>query len=178
MVGDAVAKQVDNYKLLGVYISSDLSWNEHVDFIVKKATKRPYSLRVLRNAGVQQADLVHIYCSLIRSVLEYGAPVWSALPGYLSNVIESVQRRALRIICPSVEYEAALISTGLVSLEARRANLSAKFFSKAKETPPIRDVILLVTQVSHGYTLRSGSRDVKVNARTERFGSFITMRCV
>ena len=36
--------------------------------------------------------------------------------------------RALRIICPLVEYEAALISTGLVSPEARRANLSAKFF--------------------------------------------------
>ena len=179
VVGDTVAKQVDNYKLLGVYISSDLSWNVHVDFIVKKATKRLYSLRVRRKADVQQADLVLIYCSLIRSVLEYGAPVWSALPGYLSNVIESVQRGALRIICPLVEYEAALISTGLVSLDARRANLSAKFFSKAKETLPLRDVIPLVTQVSHGYTLRSGSaRDVKVNARTDRFRSFITMRYV
>ena len=105
--------------------------------------------------------------------------MWSSLPGYPSNVIESVQRRALRIICPLVEYEAALISTGLVSLEARRANLSAKFFSEAKETPPIRDVIPLVTQVSYSYTLRSGSaRDVKVNARTERFRSFITMRYV
>ena len=45
VVGDAVAKQVDNCKLLGVYISSDLSWNEHVDFSVKKATKRIYSLK-------------------------------------------------------------------------------------------------------------------------------------
>ena len=103
VVGDTVAKQVDNYKLLGVYISSGLSWNEHVDFIVKKATKRLYSLRILRKAGVQEADLVRIYCSLIRSVLEYGAPVWSDLPGYLSNIIELVQRRALRIICPLVE---------------------------------------------------------------------------
>ena len=52
-------------------------------------------------------------------------------------------------------------------------------FSKAKETPPLRDVDALVTQVSHGYTLRSGSaRDVKVNARTDRFRSLITMRYV
>ena len=50
VVGDALAKQVDKYKLLGVYSSSDLSWNEHVDFIVKKAAKRLYSLRVLREA--------------------------------------------------------------------------------------------------------------------------------
>ena len=91
-------------------------WNEHVDFIVKKATKRLYSLKVLRKAGVQQPDLVRIYCSLFQSVLEYGAPVWSALPGDLSNVIESVQRRELRIICPLVEYEAALISILVLSL--------------------------------------------------------------
>ena len=83
-----------------------------------------------------------IYCSLIQPVLEYGAPVWSVLPGYLSNVIKSVQRRALRIICSLVEYEAAFISTGLVSLDARRANLSAKFFSEAKETPPKKDDLL------------------------------------
>ena len=64
----------------------------------------------------------------------------------LSNVFESVQRRALRIICLLVEYEAVLITTGLVSLDVRRANLSAKVFSKAKETPPMKDVIPLVTQ--------------------------------
>lgn len=67
VVGDIVGKEVNNYKLLGVYISSELSWNEHVDV---KATKRLYSLRVLRKAGVQQAGLVCIYCSLIWSVLE------------------------------------------------------------------------------------------------------------
>ena len=90
-----------------------------------------------------------------------------------------MQRRALRIICPLVEYEAALVSTGLVSLDVRCANLSATFFSKAKETLPLRDVIPLVTQVGHGYTLRSGSaRAVKVNARTNRLRTFITMRHV
>ena len=158
---------------------NDLAAAAEVDFIVKKATKRLYSLRVLRKACVQQADLVRIYCLLIRSVLEYGAPVWSALPGYLTNAIESVRRRALRIICPLVGYETALISTGFVSLEARRANLLTKYFSKSKDTPHIRDVIPLVTQVSHGYTLRSvSSRDVRMSARTERFRSFINMRYV
>ena len=78
-----------------LYFSQLNYWNEHVDSIVKRATKQVYSLRVLRKAGVQQPDLVRIYRSLIQSVLEYGAPVWSALPGDLSNVIESVQRRAL-----------------------------------------------------------------------------------
>ena len=99
--------------------------------------------------------------------------------GRFSSVCPVEEFISVQVICPSVEYEAALISTGLVSLDVRRANLSAKVFNKAKETLPLRDVIPLVAQVSHGYTLRSGSaRDAKVNARTNRFRSFITMRYV
>ena len=61
---------------------------------------RLYALRTLKKAGVQPSDLVGIYHALIRSVLEYAAPVWSGLPVYLSEVLEAVQRRAMRIIYP------------------------------------------------------------------------------
>ena len=74
-LGGESVEVVQKYKLLGVYISSDLSWNFHIDYIVKKANKRLYALRALRKAGVTKVDLVSIYCSLIRSVLEYCAPV-------------------------------------------------------------------------------------------------------
>ena len=36
--------------------------------------------------------------SLVRSVLEYAAPVWAGLPSYLSDLVKSVQKEALRII--------------------------------------------------------------------------------
>ena len=88
VIGKTVIEQVDRYKLLGVYISSDLSWNKHVDYIIKKANKRLYSLQVLRRAGVMPADLVWIYCSLIRSVFEYASPLWAALPEYLVSTLE------------------------------------------------------------------------------------------
>ena len=38
---------VTTYKLLGIIISNDLKWNEHVDYISKKTSKRLYSLRIL-----------------------------------------------------------------------------------------------------------------------------------
>ena len=88
--------QVQTYKLLGVHVSYDLSWNTHVEHIVTKASKRLYGLRLLRKSGVACADLVSIYCALIRSVLEYAAPVWAAFPLYLDNLIESVQRKVLK----------------------------------------------------------------------------------
>ena len=38
-------EQVDHANILGVTISHDLSWNKHVENIVKKAGKRLYMLR-------------------------------------------------------------------------------------------------------------------------------------
>ena len=110
--------QVQTYKVLGVHVSYDLSWNAHIEHIATKASKRLYALRLLRNSGVACADLVSIYCTLIRSVLEYAAPrpVWAALPLYLDNLIESVQCKALRIIFPAVDYNSALYQSGLKTL--------------------------------------------------------------
>ena len=63
-------------KLLGVTISSDLTWNKHVENIVAKAGKRVDMLYQLKRAGIGQHDLVTIYISVIRPVLEYACPVW------------------------------------------------------------------------------------------------------
>ena len=53
--------------------------------------------------------LIKTFCALIRSVLEYASPVWAALPEYLDNVIESVQRKALRIMLPDLSYAEPLL---------------------------------------------------------------------
>ena len=43
---------VDHAKLLGVTITSNLSWNTHVSEMVEKASKRLYFLRQLKRAYV------------------------------------------------------------------------------------------------------------------------------
>ena len=94
-VGGSVIERVVTYKLLDVYISDDLSWNVHIEHIVKKAKKRLYALRALKKSGLTITQLVQVYCSIVRSVLEYAFPVWAALPKYLEDVIESVQKKGL-----------------------------------------------------------------------------------
>ena len=69
-------EQVDHVKLLGVTISHDLSWNKHVENIVKKAGKILYMMYQLKRAGISQSDLVTVYLSVVRPVLEYACPVW------------------------------------------------------------------------------------------------------
>ena len=51
---------VKHAKLLAVILSNDLSWNMHVDSIVKKAAKRVYMLYQLKRADVSQTDLVTV----------------------------------------------------------------------------------------------------------------------
>ena len=91
VVSNNSIERVSTYKILGVFIHSDLRWNSHVDYIYKKARKRLYSLRILRRAGVDQASMLKVYTSSVRSLLEYAVPVWQSIPGYLSDKIESIQ---------------------------------------------------------------------------------------
>ena len=54
-----------------MYISADLSWLTHCDYVIKKANRRLYALRKLKGCGVPQSDIVITYCSLVHSVLKY-----------------------------------------------------------------------------------------------------------
>ena len=87
-------------KLLGVVFDDKMKWNEHVNFITKKATSRMNVLRRLK-PFVSGDFLMQIYYGCIRSILEYCAPLFLNLHEYQSSAIERVQRRCHRIICGS-----------------------------------------------------------------------------
>ncbi len=72
--GDII-ERVSASKVLSVIVSDDLSWNAHVESIVTKAGKRLYVLYQLKRAGVSQSDLLRVYFSVIRPVVEYACPV-------------------------------------------------------------------------------------------------------
>ena len=84
-VGGSHIKQVSTFKLLvstfKLLLSEDLTWAVHCDYMVKKANRRLYALRQLEKCKVPSADIVHIYCVLIRSILGYA---FARLPKYLA----------------------------------------------------------------------------------------------
>ena len=43
-------ERVSSYKLLGVVISEELKWNHQIDYLVTKASKGLYALRLLKRA--------------------------------------------------------------------------------------------------------------------------------
>ena len=70
-----VVERVEYVKLLGVTLSNDLTWNRHVDTMVQKASKRRFMLYQLKRAGIRQADMVTIYLTVVRPIVEYACPV-------------------------------------------------------------------------------------------------------
>ena len=75
---------VSSTKLLGLTIANDLTWNDLVTEITKKASKRLYFLSQLQRAGVPKQDLALFYVSRVRSVIDYAAPVFfNGLPPVL-----------------------------------------------------------------------------------------------
>ena len=94
-IDELTLELVESFKALGLTINNKLKWQNNTEAIVKKASKRLYVIRVLRRCGLSPSDLLLVYLSLVRSILEYACPVWhTALPKYLSDKIEKVQKRA------------------------------------------------------------------------------------
>ena len=67
--------------------------------------------------------IVHVYCTLIRSILEYAPAVFADLPKYLACYLENVQKRVLSnpVIWPGILYETALAKAAISTLSDHRA---------------------------------------------------------
>ena len=100
-----------------------------------------FAIRALKKSGVTTEDLVLVYCSLIRSVVQYACATFANLPRYLANALEKVKRRALAINLPRISYELALSTTGLTTLEERRAALCTRFIQRVDKTSPLYNLI-------------------------------------
>ena len=90
---------VDYAKILGLTVSNNLKWNKHVDEVIKKARMRLYFLSQLKKSNIATKELLQFYTTCIRPVMEYASPVFhDSLTQYLSDDLESIQERAMKII--------------------------------------------------------------------------------
>ena len=162
-------ERVSSVKLLGIIINNKLTWTENTTYICSKASKRLYHLKQLRRAGLSGGDLLMFYGSVIRPVIEYACPVWhSSLTVADSAKIESIQRRAMRIIDPSLCYDAACNKHHLDKTSVRRENLSMRFFSAIKSASHKLNYLLPKPKITR-YSLRNSSKLPLPKTKTNRF---------
>ena len=91
-------ENVQSAKYLGITITDNMDWGQHVSEISSKATKTLGFLR--RNLAFAPRSTKEVaYKTLVRPKLEYAAPIWSPHSKLQINQIEKVQRTAARWTC-------------------------------------------------------------------------------
>ena len=137
---------VQETKLLGTIISSDLTWWQNTNHLTKKGYQRLEILKKLYEFDVPEVDLVQIYTLYVRSILEFNSCVWHFnITQGENNDIKRVHKIVCKVILKEnyTSYSDALGQLGLQTLSARRQTLCHKFaikclkYNKSKDMFPI-----------------------------------------
>ena len=158
-------------KLVGPHIQDNLKWDTHIENIVKKVRSKLYFPQKIKRPGAPCEHLLHFYKSVIVPQLEYAAPAWVTSPSKEQRyALESIQKRAFRIILPVLDYTQALETTGFETLEKRRDNI-CRIFSKKMTLPGsiLSDLLTKKQQTKH--CLRRHKQLYLPKCKTSRFKS-------
>ena len=99
LLNDIKLDHVHEARLLGLLITDNLKWDLNTKDVCKRAYARLSMVTKLKYVGVQQDDLIDVYCMFVRSLLEYCSAVWhSTLTQEQSADIERVQKTTLKMI--------------------------------------------------------------------------------
>ena len=137
-LGENCIQTEEKMKILGITLTNNLKWRSNTDSIVRNAFLRLWMIKRLKQAGASLEDMTDVYIKQIRSVLEFGVPVWnSGLTKEEVDDIERVQKSFLQIVLGSKydNYENALGLASLESLQSRRYTLCRRFAIKAAKHP-------------------------------------------
>ena len=149
-------ESLHSVKYLGVYLSDDLRWNEHVNNMSNRANKTlGFLKRNLRHCPPKTKETA--YKALVRPTLEYCSTVWDPYTAKNINVVEMVQRRAARWVLNCFNRKdsvTAMLSTlKWKTLESRRTIARLSMLYKMRNRLVFYDDIKL-QPVDHLYSTR------------------------
>ena len=93
-------KRVESTKFLGIMLDGKLNWLNHIIFVKNKIAK---SIGVLCKARkyLNCETLITLYNCFVYPYLTYGLEVWGSASSCHIQIIEKIQKRAIRIITSS-----------------------------------------------------------------------------
>ena len=127
-IGETYLNDTTMIKDLGIHVTKNLKWTEHITKIKNKAMQKCY--QILRSFTSKNIwILLRAYITFVRPLLEYGSIIWNPHPGRPdSKLVESVQRYFTKKICqrcsiPFSSYEDRIYKLNLKTLEYRRKEI-------------------------------------------------------
>ena len=140
---------INETKLLGLIITSDLRWDQNVDYLVKDANKRMIMLHAASKFTSDKQVLKGIYFTRIRCKLDQSAVVWnSSLTQRNISDLERVQKSAVRIICGKNydSYSETLKELHIQRLSERRDMLCLKFAKKSLKVENFKHLFPIISK--------------------------------
>ena len=138
--------------------------------MIKRASRRFYLLYMLRGFGAPVEDLLAVYQTYIRPLVEYASPVWHpAITQEQSRQIEMIQKRSCRLILGNryEHYNTSLADLNLAMLSDRREQLLLKFGQKLLNSE--RHQHLIPRRLDPVYALRTSKKYQEPRSRTDRY---------
>jgi hypothetical protein len=183
----ATLELIYKLKLVGLVVTSDLSWEAHVDYTVGRINGTLWQLVRLKQLGADRDKLIEFYVVKIRSILMFGAVCFhSALPAYLSRRLELQQRRALITVLGADygSYRRALLATGLPRLDTLREEACLKWAVRAQANPQHADLFPVNESTADTRNRRafkeyqcSGNKYYQSAVPSMHYGVFLYWRC-
>ncbi|XP_060874011.1 uncharacterized protein LOC132947798 [Metopolophium dirhodum] len=136
-INGSVIDRVASNSDLGVLFTADMNFRPHIDSICCRALKSLGFVMRTMNEFKLSGSLKTVYCSLVRSMLEYASVLWDPFVVTDSCHLERVQRRflssaayMLKIVHPPHDYTPVLHALGLTSLADGRVKANLAFLKK------------------------------------------------
>ena len=136
--GTNLLEVVEEFRLLGLVLKSNLSWQANTDQMCQKGFARLWMLRRLKKLGATQSEMIDVYYKQIRCILELAVAVWT--PGLTKAEgyqIERVQKCALHVIMGEnyQSYDHAAEFLEVDKLSDRRSTLCLNFARRLENNP-------------------------------------------
>ena len=136
--GKSNLEVVEEYKLLGQILSTDMKTMKNTKHILKKAYSKMYMLHRLNKLGCPKNEMIEVLKQQILCMAEQAVPFWGpSITKVESRMIEGILKTGLHIILKDeyVSFQKALKKTGLKSMAQRRKNMIFKFAKNAERSP-------------------------------------------
>ena len=133
-------EMTEEMKVIGFLLQSNSKVSSQVDYMLKRAMPRVFSLKKLMMNGASRSEGLTFYTLWVRSIFEFQVSVWNGrLTKWQVKEIEKVQKRCLLTILGRKSYrtyDEALKTLDLKTLSERREDLCFNFVKKAKKNHP------------------------------------------
>ena len=129
---------VNEMKIVGFIMRSDMRTCSNTEYLVKKAFKRMWIIRRLKALGCPNKELLVVLREQIISICEVGVAWWGPMITIQeSNMLERVLKAGLHIIFQDnyINFKNALILGNLKSLKERRCAQIVTFSKKSYKNP-------------------------------------------